>query len=140
MIGLISGAVIAAPKNVPKSGSEVSASVGFVNLPGSRFDSAFNEEIFTDQARQMLNRSGIAIEGNTRRKHHLNFQVDYVYHQGEVEYRFASIRLSVRNKADHGVCEFNQSFWWGGPSGRTQLRNAAEESLNGFAKHCLKAG
>lgn len=137
-IGLVAGPVSAAPKNVNKGNPEFSTSVKFSNLSGSTFDSAFNEAIFTDKVHATLGRANISPVSSARGDYHLSFEVDYVYAPGDVEYRFATIRVAARNKANHAVCDTNASFWWGGPSGRNQVQIAVEDGLNSFVKHCLK--
>lgn len=133
-------AVSAAQPNKNKASNDVpswSADVSFSNLSNSRYDSAFNEAVFTEVVREALARAGIAINGSQRGNIYLDFSASYVYTGGDGEYRFMNMVGSVRNKQGHALCSSSQSAWWGGPSGASHMRKTAESLADTFLKRCV---
>lgn len=114
-----------------------SAAANFTALGNSQYDRSFNQEVFTQMVVDALNRKGISTDPDKRGKNHLTFDVSYVYHVGDVEYRFVTYFLTVRNPAGQAVCDVRQAAWWGGPSGPAQVRNTFDSVAASFFKNCL---
>lgn len=112
--------------------------ISFNNINSGLNDKEFTKEIAENILQTELDRAGIQVRARKSRNLHLSFVIDYVYHVGDAEYRFAHIQAFLRNKSGHSLCDLGQSVWWAGPSGPGQVRSALSSVSRSFIEHCIK--
>jgi len=112
--------------------------INFNTINSGLQDKEFTKEIAENILQNELDRAGIQVRARKSRNLHLSFVIDYVYHVGDAEYRFAHIQTFLRNKSGHSLCDLGQSVWWGGPSGPGQMRSALSSVSRSFIEHCVK--
>ena len=129
----------AAQTSTKKSNHKIyTINVDFNEINSTLTDKEFSKKIAEDILRKELDRSGTKVRDGKPRNLHLSFVIDYVYHVGDSEYRFAHFHALVRDKSRYSLCDLGQSVWWGGPSGPGQIRSALSSMSRSFIEQCIK--
>lgn len=130
--------VVAQPSTKKLNKKIYSINVDFNEINSTLTDKEFGKQIAEDILRKELDRSGTQVRDGKPRNLHLSFVIDYVYHVGDSEYRFAHFHALVRDKSRYSLCDLGQSVWWGGPSGPGQIRSALSSMSRSFIELCIK--